>query len=138
MSLYNALFGKNPMSLILLKMLNLTEKDCGRFRDAYLHDDKIIVYTRNGGDNRGHWDFIYEEYDEGENCPCAGCVMDYRLPNHPNYICDYDDDFDCTYAYIEFSIPDEYKELLKEVANNQLSPETISEKFQHLIDSLQN
>ena len=137
MSLYNMLFGKNPMSNILLRILNLTENDCGRFRDAYIEKDKIVIYTRNGGGNRDHWDFLYEEYDEGEDCPCPGCIIEYKLPEHPNYITDYDDDFDCTYAYIEFSIPDKYKDFIKIVVENQLPVETVNEKFSNLLKELQ-
>jgi hypothetical protein len=31
-----------------------------------------------------------------------------RLPKHPNQLRNCGDDFDCTYAYFEFSAPDQY------------------------------
>jgi len=139
MSLYNALFGMNVLSPLLLKILDIDQPDgkwsSGRFRDIYLNEDgtKIILYTRNGGGNREHWDFGYSEYGEGDTCPCPGCIITYRLPDHPNYLRDYDDDFDSTYAYVEFSVPDEYREELK---NGAGKPETVSEKFKRLIDDL--
>lgn len=136
MSLYNTLFGKNSLSNILLQSLGLTEEDCGRFRDAYLDDGKIVIYTRNGGGNRGHWYYAYEQYEAGDNCPCPGCIITYSLPNHPNYIQDYDDDFDNTYAYVEFSIPDKYKEFFLELEKEQLDVETIGTKFATLLDEL--
>ena len=137
MSLYNMLFGKNPVAPLLLKMLDLTEEDVGRFRDAYLQDGKIVVYTRNGGGNRGHWDFVYEEYDEGPDCPCPGCKMEYVLPEHPNYVRDYDDDFDSTYAYVVFDVPEKYQEFVKALEDGQLhDARTVREKFQTLIDEL--
>ena len=39
MSLYNLLFGVNQDAGELLKMLNLTTDDFGRFRDAHLNED---------------------------------------------------------------------------------------------------
>lgn len=94
MSLYNALFGWDPFSGILLELLGLTPGDVGRFRDCYLKEEdgegprRIVIYTRNGGDNR-------EEYQP---------ILDL-LSERPGWIRDFDDDFDCTYASIEFNVP---------------------------------
>jgi hypothetical protein len=123
MSLYNALFGTNNAAPILLAILNKSSTDFGRFRDAYLNEDdsKIIVYTRCGGGNRDDYESVFEE-----------------MKSHPNFISDYDDDFDCTYAYFEFSIPDEYKEQLKLVAEKIGQKESPTEKFQSLINNLQS
>jgi hypothetical protein len=71
------------------------------------HKPEIHVYTRNGGGNRQHWSFSYEN-DAGEACECPGCIIEHRLPKHPNYLSDHDDDFDCTYATIHFSVPEEH------------------------------
>jgi hypothetical protein len=135
MSLYSTLHGKNELSPILLAVLNIDQPDSkwksGRFRDIYLNEDgtKIILYTRNGGGNREHYyDGIGEE-PEGKECHCTGCIITNDLPKHPNYIRDWDDDFDCTYAYIEFSVPKEHEELCKSLATGK-KPETISEKFE--------
>lgn len=154
MSLYNALFGTNEISDILKKILNIDQpqanppqypsewepyeggiteagrkyiNECiekkyytsGRFRDIYLNEDssKIILYTRNGGGNRESYPHIFEV-----------------LATHPNYITNYDDDFDFTYAYFEFSIPEEYKEALKGIEGEKHSP---SEKFQNMLSDLQ-
>lgn len=70
-----------------------------RFRDCFLvdeghpeYDDNFIhVYTRVGGGNRG------AGYGEEE------------LKQHPNYVADFDDSFDSTYATYVFSVPDEWK-----------------------------
>ena len=131
MGLYNILFGKNPFSKVLLKILDLTEGDCGRFRDAFLNKEgNILIYTRNGGGNRECWE---DEYNE--DCDCCGCIITNVLPKHPNYIKDYDDDFDCTYAYIEFSVPDKYKALV-EALNTGEDPKLIGERFQDLINEM--
>lgn len=141
MSLYNALFGMNNLAPVLLAMLDIDQSNgnwsSGRFRDAYLNSDgtEIEIYTRNGGGNREHWDFSYPDNTEGEECPCPGCKLTYRLPKHPNYIRDYDDDYDVTYAYIVFSVPDEYLELTKQLATGAVEP-SVSDKFQEFISTM--
>jgi len=102
MSLYNILFGKNQYADLLLATLGLKQSDCGRFRDCYPSEDgtKIIVHTRNGGGNR-------EEYQS---------VID-ELADHPCYVSDNDDDFDCTYADIIFRVPDGAEAFVKSVAD---------------------
>lgn len=61
-----------------------------RLRDVYLSKDrtKVVIFTRIGGGNR-------EAYKNAIK----------RLRNHKNYIKDYDDDFDDTYASFEYQIP---------------------------------
>lgn len=92
----------------------------GRFRDAYLNDkgSRIILYTRNGGGNREDYQYVFD-----------------LLRKHPHYVSDYDDDYDCTYAYIEFKVPDEYKGLCEGLATGE-NPETINSKFHRLIEDL--
>lgn len=119
--MYNMLFGENELADDLLKMLNLTKEDCGRYRDCYLDEkgEKIIVYTRNGGGNREYYEEIFD-----------------KLSSHTNYLCDYDDEFDCTYASIEFSVPDKFIELTKEFVKKGADTTTGSEKFKKLLDVL--
>ena len=49
MSLYNMLFGVDERAPALLACLGLTFSDIPRFRDCYLRDNCIVVYTRTGG-----------------------------------------------------------------------------------------
>jgi hypothetical protein len=118
------LHGQNPFSSILLRVLDIDQPDgkyqSGRFRDIYLNEDatKILLYTRNGGGNR-------EAYQD---------VMD-KLAKHPDYLKDYDDNFDCTYAYIEFSIPKKHKKFVKEFMTGE-KPETVMEKFTKTINEM--
>lgn len=127
MSLYNALFGENKLRPLLLKVLGIDqpdgEFDSGRFRDIYLNGDgtRIILYTRNGGGNRDEYQYVLDNFSE----------------NHPNYIKDYDDDFDCTYAYVEFSVPDGYKEELKDLATG-VEPKKVGEAFQELFKDMES
>ena len=119
--MYNMLFGENALAEDLLKMLELTKENCGRYRDCYLDEkgEKIIVYTRNGGGNREAYGYVFDELSE-----------------NPNYICDYDDDFDCTYASIEFKVPDKYIEFTKRLVKDGADTTTGSEKFKKLSDIL--
>ena len=122
MSLYNLLHGMNYLTPVLLAILDIDQKegkwDSGRFRDIYLNEDgtKIILFTRNGGGNR-------ESYFPDE------------VKTHPNYITDYDDDFDCTYAYIEFSVPKGYKNLLKKLSTGE-KPRSLKEKSDEYLAKL--
>lgn len=104
MSLYSILAGEEPLADILLAGLGLTRSDVGRFRDAWVTTEgEIAVYTRNGGGNRDCWS---DEDESTESCECPGCIITYRLPKHPLYLRDSDDDFDSTYATIHFKPPD--------------------------------
>jgi len=126
MSLYNSIFGTNNLAPVLLKILGIDqgngEYTSGRFRDIYLNEDgtKIILYTRNGGGNREHYQYVFDS-----------------LSKHPNYITNYDDGFDCTYAYLDFSVPDEYKEDLQKLASEHGQSQNPSEKFQQLLSDLE-
>lgn len=119
MSFYNMIFGNNPLYKVILATLDLTENDVGRFRDVFITEGKIAVYTRNGGNNRQHFEFSYPEEEEGEDCPCPGCFMTYRAHRHSNYLYDRDDEFDNTYATIYYSFPDEYAEDLKQLDTDE-------------------
>jgi hypothetical protein len=163
MSLYNALFGVNPASPILMAALGLDSKapenweekyqeicdswgepdiysekgkallkeakeagyyPTGRFRDIYFENEegkepKIIVYTRNGGGNREWYQYVFE-----------------LLSNHPLYIQDYDDDFDSTYAYIEFKAPESVVKFFDGIKTGKLS--NVSEKFKAEIEAMEN
>ena len=116
MSMYGLVFGKNPAADAILATLGLKRDEVGRFRDAFVANGEIAVYTRNGGGNREHWD---EEQEEGDACSCTGCVITYRLPKHPLYLRDADDDFDQTYATIYFRFPDEYAEDLRNLDSGE-------------------
>jgi hypothetical protein len=120
----------NPLSGILLSMLDLTVENCGRFRDCFLAreagEDKpleIHVYTRNGGGNR-------EAFQE---------VTD-TLQKHPQYISDSDDDFDCTYATYKFKVPEQFVENLMELVAEDTSaiPPSPQERFQNFLTKLES
>lgn len=74
------------------------------------------------------------------SCACPGCVISYQLPKHPQYICDRDDDFDCTYATIYFSIPEEFVELIGILAKDKTAKpdSTPEERFFQFMDKLKS
>lgn len=119
MSLYNTLFGENEESPVLLGMIGVNKEYFDRYRDVELiHDGtRIQVFTRLGGGNRPDYK---ETWD--------------KIRNHHLYIKDYDDDFDCTYAYIEYNIPDEFKETAKKMFKGE--PATFKEKFEKELEDM--
>lgn len=152
MGMYNMLFGVNPLFPVLLKSLNLSyhgdkiqidgEYSPGRFRDIYLSEDgtKVILFTRNGGGNRECWD----DWKWGES-GCEECEKDYeclpekiaKLQTHPLYVRDYDDAFDCTYAYFEFKVPKALDPILDKIMKEQGGPpQNIAEKFNEVLKEM--
>jgi hypothetical protein len=104
--LYNAIFGYNEFALEILAVLELKPQDFERFRDAFVTNGEIAVYTRLGGGNR-------EGYAETIE----------KLQKHPLYLRDKDDSYDSTYATFYFRIPDQYRELMKRCDIGEFSPE---------------
>lgn len=119
MSLYNMVFGQNQASGAILATLGLTKDDVGRFRDCFVADGEICIYTRNGGGNR-------EEYQ--------GTID--TLAQHPCYLRDADDDYDCTYCTIYFRFPDEFAEELKKLDSGE--PFDPSKQWQDAIEAIRN
>ena len=120
MSLYNMLFGTNEEAPVLLGMLSVNKEYFSRFRDVELIESgtKIRVFTRLGGGNR-------EEYKENWD----------KIRKHELYLKDYDDEFDTTYAYIEFNIPEQYKETAKKMFKEE--PVSFQKKFEKELSEMQ-
>ena len=128
------LHGVNPLAGGLLATLGFTQDNFGRLRDCYLVevDDelRIAVFTRCGGGNRDDYQHVFDWAMEQEN-----------------YVRDFDDDYDSTYATIEFSIPDTHdgrslREQLNELTDDQramaIQSKTFSERSQDVLDSIRN
>lgn len=101
MSLYNRLFGENKEAPVLLGFIGLNKGIFMRYRDVYLNKDGTIitVITRTGGSNR-------KDYRQS--------FTDIR--KNINYIRDYDDEFDSTYCYFEFKVPEKYKQTAMQIS----------------------
>lgn len=114
MSLYNRLFQENKDAVALLGMISCTRKMFQRYRDVHLNKegDTITVLTRLGGCNRKD----YQEVFDAMKCS-------------PYYIRDYDDIFNETYCYFDFSVPEKYKKTCKAMAPKEDQP-SIKELFE--------
>ena len=139
MGLYNMLFGVNQTAPLLLAILGFKEADIPRFRDCYISNGQIVIYTRTGGGNRGYYESLescranYPEYFNGGDDEPKGPWND-DLRQSPYYVDDDDDDYDSTYAYFRFNYPPEYAEDLKALAE-RVKTYTPSEKWNALFDS---
>lgn len=132
MSMYNLLFGQNPASNIIVATLGLTQGDFRRFRDAFISEGKIAVYTRLGGGNR---ECYCETEEEHAQSYCYQGVIE-RLQSHPQYLNDEDDDFDSTYATFWFSFPEKYSELLQLLDGNK--PFDPDENWKEKLETIKN
>jgi hypothetical protein len=127
MGLYNLVGGQSPLSSILLGSIGLSRNDFYRYRDCYVDDGKIAVYTRGGGGNREcYCDDYIEDDDETvefeDEQHLKGCVLTIHSKNrtHPLYLSDCDDDFDRTYATFYFKLPDDMKFIPEERRGEKL------------------
>lgn len=125
---YNTIFGYNQVGCLLLAPM-LTdenpEKFFPRFRDCFLGDDgdTILIYTRVGGGNRCYGkypphDLLEDDwYDEETGEHGFGEDKLYRMPT---FLRTWDDDeFDGTYGYYEFGVPDEWREDFERVRRGE-------------------
>jgi hypothetical protein len=132
MSLYNMIMGFNPACLLFLPMLGKHPDEYPQFRDCFIgseehpeYDKHILVYTRIGGNNRSDY---FDEINE--------------LRGMDNYVADYDDSFDSTFATFVFKVPDRWKEDFNKLIGGDglnISPEYIMEMkrvYPKLIDKI--
>lgn len=117
MNLYGMIFGQNPASVAILHTLGLTRDDFGRFRDAGVEPGRIYIYTRCGGGNREDYQRVFE-----------------KMAQHPNFIEDVDDDFDCTYCTFFFTFPEVYATDLASIAGTE--PFKPSKMWEDMIASI--
>lgn len=121
MSLYNTLFGENEDATALLGMINLTRNDFQRYRDVHLNvaGTIITVLTRIGGNNRKDYRQVFTNIRRNEF-----------------YVKDFDDNFDNTYAYFQFKVPEKYAKTCKHIAPKE-ERKTIKELFDKEIHDMQ-
>jgi len=119
MSLYNTLFGENQEAHVLLGMIGLNKEYFQRYRDIELINNATIirVFTRLGGGNRPDYQTTWD-----------------KIRRHELYLGDYDDGFDETYAYIEYKIPEQFKETAKKMFKGEPIP--FKEKFEKELEDM--
>jgi hypothetical protein len=110
MSLYNMINGANPATFFILPMLGKHPDEYPRYRDCFMsdeehpeYDDHIHIYTRTGGGNR--------EFYESEND---------SMTEMPEFVTDYDDSFDSTYASWIFRVPEKWLEDYTKIRDGNL------------------
>ena len=119
--LYNLLCGVNPATFLILPMLDKHPDEYPRFRDCFVNEEnQIVVYTRVGGGNR--------------NCG----FNEEELYKDPNFVNTYDDDFDNTYGYYVFNVPEKWKsdfdKIMKEGKPSKEYVEQMCKVFPKLTD----
>ena len=139
MSLYNMINGVNPATFLLLPLLGKHPDEYPRFRDCFIgklsNSDKevdtfgiptkeldltdriISVYTRVGGGNR-------DDYQKEIQ----------KLRKMPEYVEDYDDDFDSTFATFVFKIPDKYLKDYDFILNGEF--DKVSDDYKNQVDKV--
>lgn len=113
MSLYNLVNGIQMATFFVLPMLGKHPDEYPRFRDCFMgkvftdgelneykipvkkhgNEELISVYTRVGGGNRN-------DYEKE--------IVQLKLM--PEYVSDFDDNFDSTFATFVFNVPDKFKD----------------------------
>ena len=116
MNMYNMVNGFNPACVFILPMLGRKPEEYPRFRNCFVEDGNIAVYTRTGGSNKGKGygeDSLYED---------------------PNFIKTYDDDFDSSYGTYLFRVPAKWKEDFKKIIEGRLSE--VSDEYCSLVGEI--
>lgn len=91
--LYNVLHGYNQACVFILPMLGRKMEEYPRFRDCFVDKETrlIAVFTRVGGGNRD-------------------CGMgEEELYDDPNFVSTCDAEYDSTYGYYYFKVPEKWK-----------------------------
>lgn len=128
MSLYNMTCGNNPLFGLYARILETVAPlpSIPRFRDMYTRECdggvQIVIYTRTGGGNR-------DDYEDENGAMAA----------HPLFVCDFDDEYDPTFAHFVYSVPEKYEQSLLRVHRAgegipKLS--TPADKFQRALDGI--
>ena len=107
------LMGYNPACVLIMPMLGRKQHEYPRFRDCFVEDGNIAIYTRVGGNNR------HTGFDEEE------------LYEDPNFITTYDDDFDTTYGTYVFKVPEKWQADFDKIINDKI--EEVSDEYYNYV-----
>lgn len=126
MSLYDITVGTHPAMTVLLHALGATDEGKAslipRLRDVYLYPEEIRILTRTGGGNR-------EEYETSNEW----------LRSFHNFLRDWDDEYDPTYAWWAYSWPDAWRPQLQHMLETiqkeapELMPDSLRAPFEAAI-----
>ena len=113
MSLYNMVNEFNPACIFIMPMLGRRDTEYPRFRDCFVEDGKIAIFTRVGGNNR--------DCGFGEE----------ELYADPNFVSTYDDEEDSTYGTYLFNVPEKWKLDFDKILDGRI--EETSEEYKNYI-----
>lgn len=118
-NIYNLMNGVNMATLVILPMLGRHPDEYPRFRDCFLHEDKIYILTRMGGYNNGFSEEIMlndPNFIKAVNATQCELLKDTPLES------------DSTYKIYIFRIPDKWKSMYEHLKKtNEFSNEYIDE-----------
>lgn len=94
--------GFNPACVFILPMPGRKDTEYPRFRNCFVEDGKIAIFTRVGGPNR--------------DCGFGEEV----LYDDPNFVSTYDDEEDNTYGTYLFNVPEKWKSDFDKILDGKL------------------
>ena len=103
----------NPACIFIMPMLGRRDTEYPRFRDCFVEDGKIAIFTRVGGNNR--------DCGFGEE----------ELYADPNFVSTYDDEEDSTYGTYLFNGPEKWKLDFDKILDGRI--EETSEEYKNYI-----
>ena len=103
----------NPACIFIMPMLGRRDTEYPRFRDCFVEDGKIAIFTRVGGNNR--------DCGFGEE----------ELYADPNFVSTYDDEEDSTYGTYLFNVPEKWKLDFDKILDGRI--EETSEEYKNYI-----
>jgi hypothetical protein len=127
------------MSPVLLEILGYTRDKIPRYRDCYLKDGHIVVYTRTGGGNRQYYENAevckanYPDDFKGNDFPAGPWNCDLR--KNPLFLFDRDDSYAPTYAEFHYKYPEMYAKELTVLAEAYSEPQS-EQKWAKAVESI--
>lgn len=98
----------NP-TLLILPMLGRKIPDYPGFRDCFVKEDKILIYSRDNTNNQK-----YDHYKE-------------KLMKDKNFIGSWGDEQDSTHIYYSFAVPKKWTSDFKKITNGNIKD--VSDKY---------
>ncbi len=124
MSLYNMIHGFSPAVFLVLPMLDKHPDEYPRFRDCFIndkdhpeYDNYIQIYTRTGGANR-------KDFEEENQI----------IKNMDNFVADFDDKFDSTFASWLFKVPEKWKDDFDKIIKGKTKE--VSEEYRNQLKKI--
>ena len=107
---YNALFKENPKADVILNSLGVDRNFFIRYRDVWIRDGQVAVYTRMGRQQEHDSE---SKMPKGIFCTCRGCRFTSNVKNHPLFKSIQNDKKDSTYATVYFDVPESIRSEFK-------------------------